>query len=504
MSFADFSQSVYEACRASPRVFVLNPRFRRGNFYFQQLRCLALVREMVRHGDLARGQHEAIVVGAGVAGLTTAAAILTSNFSVQLVDHARSFHHYAEANHRELHPNIIAWPFQPLRAMTNLPFLNWTCASAPEVTKQILRQWKDDFASKVASVDSTVTKVREVGGGVEVECQNGEILRAHVAVLTTGWSREKPVGSFRGPSYWSQQSFEAPGEITVSGSGDGGLIDCAFQTYGPKAVAAARMLAYLLNEKPHKQRIQDAESEAQALFEAGDVEGAHEKLDGFYSRMAIENEDSAVLMDLVRPAPMQTRLYHLENTAYSPGSAPINKALFATLTKGSSPRATKVRAMLTQDAKGEILASDATPPSVLDKTRLLIRHGADAAAWSLLDSAAEATLKSVKTLSLDDMVPDEFDIDFYVANAPRRIAPSPSWRTEIFRARARRQIEAMLAHIAVDEDDKIQLIADNESEWEVRAGLGLRRDLKALFPIETEAFTVRLVESPKSRFVALS
>uniref|UniRef100_UPI0037C80503 hypothetical protein n=1 Tax=Phenylobacterium sp. TaxID=1871053 RepID=UPI0037C80503 len=499
---SEFSMSVYEACRASPRVFVLNPRFRRGNFYFQQLRCLALVREMVRHGDLSDAQEQVIVAGAGVAGLTAAAAALSSSFAVQLVEPIGSFAQYAEASHRELHPNVIAWPFQRLRAMTNLPFLNWTCAAAPQVAKQILNQWERDFAPHATSVASAVTAVREVPGGVEVDCKSGETLRAHVAILATGWSSELPIGDFAGPTYWSQQAFAPPADVTISGSGDGGLIDCAFQTYGPAAVAAARVLAHLLDDKPQKQRIHDAESEAERLFKTGDVDGAHRKLDDFYSRMTIENEDSKLLAAMARPLPMKSRLFHLESTAYSPTAAPINKALFSTLTKGAEPKATKSKAKLTEDGSGNIVADNTMPPTVLDTRRLLVRHGAKAAAWPLLEDAAARALREVETPSLDSMVPDEFDKAFYITDVRRQLAPSPVHRAQEFRERGRRQVREMLAHVAIipnasndDQEVILQLRADGERDWIVHGGKNPRRDLKALFPIETDAFTICLDES---------
>lgn len=67
---------VFDACRLSDRLFVLNPNFKRANFYSQQLRCLALVREMFRRAVLGPPNGiRIVVVGAGISGMTASAAV---------------------------------------------------------------------------------------------------------------------------------------------------------------------------------------------------------------------------------------------------------------------------------------------------------------------------------------------------------------------------------------------------------------------------------------------
>lgn len=492
-----YSEDVYAACRVSPRVFVLNPAFKRANFYFQQLRCLALVRELFRRGDL---KDWLIVVGGGVAGLTTAAAGLTGNATVTLIEeNEKLLDQYREANHRELHPNISAWPFQELRAMTNLPFLNWTCAQAPTVVRQILDQWNEDFAPKVTSVHDRAIELAETTEGVEVICRDGARPKGDIAVVTAGWARERPVsegGSIRGVSYWTQQSFEPPDEVTVTGSGDGGLIDSAYQTFGPQTVAASRILAYLLHKKPHKTRIQDAENEALKLYDAGHTAQAYEFLKAFYDKFNLEDEDSRRLLELKRYRPLRTRLYHREPTPFSPVTAPINKVLLATLTRAPGGAVRTEKAELEELSDASVVATTAAGRIPVDKMRLIVRHGAESAAWPLLSAAQRGTLESASKVTLAEMVPDNFDREFFHLKAARPLAASPSNKPKRFYERVSAHIKDMLYYMS---GRHLPLKRIRDSDWEVTASGNLKRLLEPLFPITADAVTVRLTESrPRS------
>ena len=184
-------QDIYDVCKVSERIFVLHPKFRRANFYSQQLRALSLVEGLKENGHLEVGNRSYAVIGRGIAGLTTSAALATLGANVTCVDRAGgTMETYRNVIHRELHPNIIFWPFQPLRPMTNLPFLNWSCNSAAVVRSQILEQWDETFAPIVESVDEEVEQLSERATGVALRFTSGTELNCDV-VIVTRWFHQR-------------------------------------------------------------------------------------------------------------------------------------------------------------------------------------------------------------------------------------------------------------------------------------------------------------------------
>jgi hypothetical protein len=500
---ASFRSSVYDACMLSQRVFVLNPRFRRANFYSQQLRVLALVREMFERGNLVHDRDSLIVIGGGIAGMTAAAAALTGGVTVTLVENNGHLDRYAESEHRELHPNVIAWPFQSLRAVTNLPFLNWSCAPAPTVVKRILEQWKSDFAPKVSPIKDQAKVLHEHDNRVEVECVGGNRPQAHAVIIAVGWEQEFPCGSFRSPSYWVPPSFEPPDPVTVSGTGDGGLIDSAYQTYGRKTVTAARALAYALDKKPHKAQIREAEQAALAEFDGGNETAARERLSTFYSMFRLEREDADLLVSYQRPVPMKSDLVHDKPLAFEPTSSPINKVLVSTLTHPPSNSVNMAHAELKERPGGHIVAVSASGEKQIDKARLLVRHGAQHAAWRLLSDAQTSMIKAVALTSLTAVVPDEYDVMFFALRPKRCIAPSPKYKKKELAVLTNKLLNDLLVHASGGEHD-FAIKRLNTGQWTVRAGNSMSV-LESLFPINGESINVKLIseqEQPRSRYKA--
>jgi hypothetical protein len=496
-----FTTSVYEACRVSRRIFVMHPEYKRTNFYAQQLRSLALIREIVAQGDLSIDEPQLIVVGGGIAGLTAAAAALTAGFGVTLIERNGYLDQFKEASHRELHPNLISWPFQAPRALTDLPFLNWACGPADIVVRDLVNQWQQDFAKHVSAITDTVVGLKEGSNGVEAICQNGRSRSGSVVLLAIGWERERINGKTIGPSYWLPQSFEDC-EVVVSGSGDGGLIDTAYQTYGPKTVSVSRMLAYLLEQKPHKQWIKAAEEKAiKAINEAASQEQrdeAYDRLSAFYEQLTIEDEDATMLAEYRRPKPLKARLIYEKRSAFSPFVAPINKTLFSTLIK---PPAEMVRLEQGKiDLHGDKLIKESVGLTTeeLDDRTAVIRHGAEAAVLkgNLLTDDQKAILQGVPIENLAQIVPDEYDLDFYAKSPLRKISPSLYYNREVFCDRVAKQIENMVRHIC-DKGEDFTLRREVGLSWKVTSKSNeFRRDLKTVFPIRTEEFNVELIESP--------
>jgi len=143
--------------RCKQRVFFLGVRERRLTILSQQHRALHLARALDRTGLLPSGDKAHIcVIGAGVGGLTLAAALGTLNRRVTLLERALGPLHLQESNDtRWLHPNVYRWPMENWdQEASDLPFLNWHAGMAGKVARSLVTQWEtmrveDDLASVV-------------------------------------------------------------------------------------------------------------------------------------------------------------------------------------------------------------------------------------------------------------------------------------------------------------------------------------------------------------------
>jgi hypothetical protein len=319
-------------------------------------------------------------------------------------------------------------------------------------------------------------------------------------LLAVGWERERLNGKAVGPSYWLPQAFEDC-EVVVSGSGDGGLIDTAYQVYGPKAVSVSRMLAYLLQEKPHKDWIKAAEEKALALINGAKTsderDQAYDSLRAFYEKLSIEDEDAQMLAGYRRPKPLKARLVYEKRSAFSPFVAPINKTLFSTLIKPPAEMVRLEQGKIELNGDNKLVKTSDSTTEELDGHATIIRHGAEAAVKQgmLLTDAQKEVLDGVPIENLAQIVPDQYDLDFYTTSPARKIAPSPNYKRETFYSRTARQIEEMVRHIC-DKGEDFTFAQETDRSWKISTKSNeFRRDLKAIFPIRSEAFNVELIES---------
>ena len=505
----EFEKAVYSSCKTSDRIFVLNPSYRRANFYSQQLRTLSLIRQIFERGKLVPGKPghtEFTIVGGGISGLTAAAAALTGGVNVTLIEKNDYLSSYTEAVHRELHPNLAAWPFQPLRAITDLPFLNWACSPAPKVVTQILRQWTEFFEPHVNPLRDTVTDLNEDGNSVEVLCENGTKLLCDIVFVATGFDREENCGKDQSPSYWRPQSYEPPDAVSISGSGDGGLIDAAYQHFGLKTVAASRFLAYLLDNKPHKSQIFAAENEALGLLnDASNVNAelsAHERLGEFYNKLTIASEDLKALETYKRSKPIPAQHFFEKPTAFSPTTSPINKALFSVLIRPPSAPITS--------QQGNLKATDREPFKIvaecndgdleLDSSRVIVRHGVSHAAWTLLGNDHKTTLESSDARHLTKIVPDEYDPIFFVEEPERKVAPSTTYNPHHFFDCASQQLSDLLETITDGQSYNVSVERKRGEHWKVRPRNVLKRDITIYFPIQIESHIIEVSDEVESDF----
>lgn len=378
----------------------MNPFLPRQNFYSQQLRALALV-EVLAELHLSPKVRNVMVVGAGVAGRTLAAAFLTVGAGVHLIDERkRAFERYVNAVHRELHPNIIFWPMQEPVPATALPFLNWAQASAKEVVEGLTAEWNKSFAADVHFLNEEVIAIRESADEVELHFKGGGAQKGDLCVLAMGFKDERQFGKLRSSSYWSPSAVadEDPA-VLVSGSGDGGLIDVLSPILGTDVTRAAHMMAVALGDSPLKEDIAKVEADRETLKKKGT--GDSDDPCQFYTKVAIPSGAVRELEDLCqsseRFAGRTVTLLHASTSPFSYTAAPINKLLLAHFSTGPRPLVKSVKGEL--ECTGSVhrmVCSDGTqesldPPSRFDK--IMIRHGAEPGVRGLLDESEIAALR---------------------------------------------------------------------------------------------------------------
>lgn len=394
------SEDVYNACRISDRVYALNPYLQQQNFYSQQLRALALASEIAdRHFRL--GARNIYIVGAGIAGRTLAAAFHTLGAGVTLVEKSEEgFTPYLNSVHRELHPNIIFWPFQDPIPVTCLPFLNWAQNEAPEVVAQLKREWKAGFGDKVKLVSGEVIALKQDRNPLELVLKDKSPLHADICVLATGFAGERQVRHLAAetPGYWSPSAIsDHQGELLVSGSGDGGLIDALSPLLGKDVTKAAHTLATRLRNKPILEDIKAVEKERAQRLLPGSRDSELEC--SFYATVQLEPEDAREVDALVqRRIPQQITFLYKTNSPYSFTAAPINKLLLSHFSNGGTRYIEQQKGELKDDnGKAEIVLSNGDR-ELLGGTRtrfrkVMVRHGAAPALESLLPESDVKVLK---------------------------------------------------------------------------------------------------------------
>ncbi|MDH2400177.1 FAD-dependent oxidoreductase [Bradyrhizobium sp. SSUT18] len=417
---AERSAHVYEACKLTDNLFVFNPFLPQQNFYSQQLRALALAAEISdRH--LAPGHRSVCIVGAGVAGRTIAAAFRSLGANVTIVDKEEvDFTHYRNAIHRELHPNIIFWPFQEPTPATELPFLNWAQAPVTEVVEAMVKEWDESFAKHVAFIHEEVEEIDHTTTPLTIKLadEHKTELKADICVVATGFAAERQFGNLQTPPYWSPSSIiESGDEFMVSGSGDGGLIDALSPILGKDVTKAAHILAARLSKKPMKADVRAVEEERRARVAVGKKDS--EDTCPFYSTVHLEDEDAEELEPFIKrkPAPAVT-LLHESKSVYSFSAAPINKLLLSHFSNGPERCVTHVKGSLKTVDDHATMVPERGPPECIEPpttrfAKVMVRHGAPPAAQEILDEADLVRLGKLSFEHLDAALLPGYDSTKY-------------------------------------------------------------------------------------------
>ena len=150
-----------------PAVYILGCLERRVTVYSQQVRALNLVYALMEESKIGAGDTLA-VVGAGIGGLTVAAAAATLGIEVRLFEKQKNLVPLLRGcRGRWLHPHVYDWATGSasasgaLRKDAGLPILDWSAGPAADVVTQLLSEWNlivRRTARVVERVDSDINE----------------------------------------------------------------------------------------------------------------------------------------------------------------------------------------------------------------------------------------------------------------------------------------------------------------------------------------------------------
>jgi hypothetical protein len=239
---------------SSPGLFVLGVFESRVTVYSQQVRALNLIYSLSKE-EWIKGQTKIAVIGAGVAGLTAAAAAACCGADVVILERlSQPLAQIGQSNKRWLHPHIYEWPREdpdlphPLDDDARLPLLNWQAGTVNKVKERLIEQYKQyekklplDFRPHVGDITIlqgntkrfSLTWNEPVNQNYSSNARHTRTLQFDIVILALGFGLERRSEGLPFLSYWSSDKLDEedasiPGHAKrylVSGTGDGGLID---------------------------------------------------------------------------------------------------------------------------------------------------------------------------------------------------------------------------------------------------------------------------------------
>lgn len=267
--------------------FVVGPFANRVNFASQQRRALNLVwainDDLVKQGESqGLAGKDAVVVGAGLAGLTASLALSTFKCSSWVLEQQESaFAGMEAADHRHIHPTINYWPQETIDPATFLPFFNWFYDRCDNILERLHSEWNRREGGHVKGVvpNCTVNKFKYQNDKwvIDADLLEGASLPKNefdILILATGFGSEDFTDSSDEVSYWDAendaiaeiQSGTAPicKHYIISGTGDGGIIEVLrllYREFSAGGIEACTASAIRNTEVP--QKIQVIEKEIQ-------------------------------------------------------------------------------------------------------------------------------------------------------------------------------------------------------------------------------------------------
>lgn len=400
------------------KVYFIGPYGRRLSFASQQNRALNLVWALTQHSNLddrLRPGLRVAVVGGGIAGLTSCAALLASDCIVSLFESKMGpLERQRASDHRYIHPTVNYWPFVLPNPTTILPFLDWYSERCNKVLSRMGAEWDSRVLKHLNHPywGTTVSKLKPEGGKIFVEgwtVEGGRKKKLEskapydLVLVTAGFEEEYSVRTYGTKSYWENDNFTAsnrPDDIVVSGSGDGGLIEALRLVHrefeGGEFIVktAERVPTAIAALAKHAER---------AGRSVGSDASAANLMDDLYSKLVADFppdlEDFLMGSLLVREAAPVLLVSELPKP-FGKYSAPIHKLLMAhALARGAVKHR---KGLLKRGGRRTIVEfSDGGAPLVCGKNRVVARHGAPTSLDTFLSEEDHTLLKN-KQLALMD------------------------------------------------------------------------------------------------------
>ena len=229
---------------------MIGPFSKQISFASQQRRALNLVSAMHR-AEIVRTGKRVAVVGAGLAGVTAAAALIGYGCEVEVIDREATWlSQFEHSTHRHVHPSINHWPREPLSLTTTLPFFDWAETTAATVAFELHSEATAILSARFVA-NTVVERIHSAGEhlvlGTHPPLPNPNF--DAIVLAAAGFGQ---VGN-EGMSYWEPDGLEAEivvgkiNRVVISGCEDGGLTDALRSVHskfegGRLAVGIAEML----------------------------------------------------------------------------------------------------------------------------------------------------------------------------------------------------------------------------------------------------------------------
>lgn len=417
------------------RVFFIGPFGRRVSFASQQRRAFNVVWAVGQTGMLD-GNPRVAVVGGGIAGLTTSAALISRKCRVTLIEARDSvLERQTATNHRYVHPTVNFWPEKRMEPTTSFPYLDWYEGRCSDVIETIRDDWSKYFEgsltrflprTQVSSVDSKDSQVKLTMK--QNFAHPNETVREgmfDLVFITSGFGEESVLSDVD-HSYWDRDGLEearnaGTTDFLIAGTGDGGLIEALrlVQKDFKNGSICLRVIGDL-DRHGLSIQVEKIETEAAERFRHDEVQAAT-----FY-----ESAYKALLDDI----PQQTR--NLLSSRHSgirvrlAGSlpapfglwvAPVHKLMMAAALDAGAIEYIVGKVEL-KDGKYVIPAAVEDVQDVSDITRVVVRIGPRHPLSGFLKDSEIDMLRDAQRATADLLEPAAIDTDFFnsFAKHPRR------------------------------------------------------------------------------------
>jgi hypothetical protein len=399
--------------------FFLGQHARRISIASQQARAFNLVISLLEGGGIDPKAKYAII-GAGITGLTVAAALTAKNIDVTVFDANDDIAHKQKYQYRFVHPHVNFWPQEPHLSFTDFPFLNWMAGDAEQVRNQII----SDF--------QLVRQELEEAGKLNRKCEIKEIKadakQNWVAIakdaieygpyfgifFCTGFSDERDISP--GQSYWLTEGAWVQGRpisgkdlskcrSLISGCGDGALIDLFQATFRRTEFKSGKLYGELIDAIEKNEDVYKRISEFEQKLIETDRNGStrpdtqSSMIYDFYDDGSLfPGSIKALIEKVVHPVLPTVTLLHKTKYPYVITASPINRYLLRLLLEIRQDKIIPKQGILNFKTGNISYVGKRKKTSLARHFDVItIRHGVETAKFPRIQKFKKAQIKEIET-----------------------------------------------------------------------------------------------------------